>query len=620
VITMNRWGGWHLFLSPPWCGCRGSLPCISLPSLLILWTMLSVPFGAAQAPPEKHVLIINEVGLSHSPTDSITQQIVAGIQETRDLHVEFHSEDLDLISSPDRPSRAEIRDWLVKKYGAFKLDVVVAVGPDSINFLSNYTQSMFLNVPIVICGSPAEFAGSPRLDSRFTGTWIKYEPSKTIEAALRLFPETRHVVIVGGTSAFDRTAVSITKADIAPLASKLDFAYMTDVEMNQLLEHLRQLPEQTVVLYISFFQDAAGHKFINATRALPMVAEAANAPVFGMSDTYLGQGIVGGDVLGFQEQGKVSAQIVSKLLEGKKAQDIPIDILPSSYMFDWKALQRWHIPEKRLPPGSLVIFREPSLWERTRWIWISCILTIAVLSTIAGYLQYSRKQLRLARDRQRELSGLLITAEEMERSRLASELHDDFSQRLAVLSLELENVTETMPPLPQETNRRLHELLDAAGELGSDLHTLSHRLHSSTLERLGLATGIGALCKEFAAQQNVKVDLSSDTISRSVHPDVALCLFRIVQEGLRNLKKYSGAVKAQVVLREQGDKLYVSVRDEGCGFDMKESGKREGLGLRSMEERVHLVGGKFEIRSEPGKGTAVEAWVPHQPKPGPAKR
>jgi hypothetical protein len=121
---------------------------------------------------------------------------------------------------------------------------------------------MFLNVPIVICGSPAELAGNPRLDSRFTGTWIKYEPSKTLETALRLFPKTRHVVVVGGTSAFDRTAVSITKADIAPLASKLDFVYMTDLEMNQLLERLRQLPEQTVVLYISFFQDAAGHKFI----------------------------------------------------------------------------------------------------------------------------------------------------------------------------------------------------------------------------------------------------------------------------------------------------------------------------------------------------------------------
>jgi signal transduction histidine kinase len=616
---MLNWGGWRLTLCPSCCGSPTKSMFVPLLSLFVFSTVLSIPIGA-QVPPDKHVLIINEVGLSHSLTDFVTQQIVEGVRETQNLHVEFHSEDLDLIFSPDRPTRAEIRDWLVKKYGAYKLDAVVAVGPDSINFLSNYTQSLFLDVPIVICGSAAEFAGNPRLDSRFTGTWVNYEPAKTIEVALRLFPETRHVVIVGGTTAFDKTAMAITKADLTSLASKLDFVYMTDLEMNELLKRLQHLPKQTVVLYISFFQDAAGHKFINATRALPMIAEAVNAPVFGVSDTYLGNGIVGGNLLRFQEQGKVSARIISQLLEGKKAQDIPIETLPSSYMFDWKALQRWHIPESRLPHESLVMFREPSIWERTKWIWITCILIIIGLSSIAGYLQYSRKQLRLARDKQTELSGMLIAAAETERSRLASELHDDFSQRLAVLALGLENAAEAMPPLPQEAGQRLHEFSDSAAELGADLHTLSHRLHSATLERLGLATGISALCREFGAQQNVQIDFSSDAILGSVHPDVALCLFRIVQEGLRNSRKHSEANKAQVALRELGDKLYVSVRDEGCGFDVNELDKKSGLGVRSMEERVHFLGGKFAIHSEPGKGTVVEAWVPHQPKPGPEKR
>jgi signal transduction histidine kinase len=617
---MNFWGGWRLSLYPSCCGSLARSTFVPPFSLLIFLTAFSIRIAAPQVPPDKHVLIINEVGLSHPLTDFVSQQIVEGVRETQNLHVEFHSEDLDLIFSPDRPTRAEIRDWLVKKYGAYKLDAVVAVGPDSINFLSNYTQSLFLDVPIVICGSAAEFAGNPRLDSRFTGTWVNYEPAKTIEAALRLFPETRHVVIVGGTTAFDKTAMSITKADITPLASKVDFVYMTDLEMNELLKRLQQLPKQTVVLYISFFQDAAGHKFINATRALPMIAEAANAPVFGVSDTYLGNGIVGGNLLRFQEQGKVSARIISQLLEGKKAQDIPIETLPSSYVFDWKALQRWHIPESRLPPESLVMFREPSLWERTKWIWITCILIIVGLSAIAVYLQYSRKQLRLARDKQTELSGMLIAAAETERSRLASELHDDFSQRLAVLALGLESVAETMPPLPQETDRRVRTLLGSAAELGADLHTLSHRLHSATLERLGLATGISALCREIAAQQNAQIDFSSDTILGSVHPDVALCLFRIVQEGIRNSRKHSGANKVQVALREQGDELYVSVRDEGCGFDVNDLDKKSGLGVRSMEERLHFLGGKFAIHSEPGKGTVVEAWVPHQPKPGPGKQ
>jgi len=93
-----------------------------------------------------------------------------------------------------------------------------------------------------------------------------------------------------------------------------------------------------------------------------------------------------------------------------------------------------------------------------------------------------------------------------------------------------------------------------------------------------------------------------------------LCLFRIVQEGLRNLKKHSGATKAQVRLRRSGNKLVVSVNDEGFGFDARELGKKEGLGIRSMEERVYLLGGRFEIRSRPGRGTKVEAWVPIQPK------
>jgi len=611
---MTYGGGWRMFLSPSYCGSLMRSNFVPLLSLIILSTVLSIPIGA-QISADKHVLIINEVGLSHPLTDFITQQIVEGVQETQNLHVEFHSENLDLISSPDRPSRAEIRDWLVKKYGAYKLDAVVAVGPDSINFLSNYTQTMFLDVPIVICGSAAEFAGNPRLDSRFTGTWTQFEPTKTIEAALRLFPATRHVVIIGGTTAFDTTAVSITKTNIASLASKLDLVYMTDLEMNQLLGRVRGLPEQTVVVYVSFFQDAVGHKFINATRALPMIADVANAPVFGMSDTYLGHGIVGGDLMRFREQGKITARIVSELLEGKRAQDIPIESLPSGYVFDWKALQRWHIPENRLPPGSVVLFREPSLWERTKWIWVICIPIIAVLSAIAVYLLYSRKQLRLARDKQTELSGMLITAAEAERSRLASELHDDFSQRLAVLALGLENVAEAIPPLPQETDRQVRTLLDSAAELGADLHMMSHRLHSASLERLGLATGISALCREFAAQQNVKIDFSSDTIVSSVHPDMALCLFRIVQEGLRNSRKHSGANKVQVTLREQGDKLYVSVRDYGCGFDVNELDKKSGLGVRSMEERVHFLGGKFAIHSERGKGTAVEAWVAHQPKP-----
>jgi signal transduction histidine kinase len=205
---------------------------------------------------------------------------------------------------------------------------------------------------------------------------------------------------------------------------------------------------------------------------------------------------------------------------------------------------------------------------------------------------------------------MLINAGEHERSRVASELHDDFSQRLAVIALKLENLAETVSPLSEEADRQFHEIFDSVSELGTDLHTLSHRLYSSQLESLGLVPAISALCKEFTSQQGVEAEFTSDDIPRLVHPHAVLCIFRIVQEGLRNSKKHSGAQQVLVSLHVSASRLIVSVLDKGCGFDMKELSHKEGLGVRTMEERIHLLGGKFKIQSTPGNGTTVTAWVP----------
>jgi signal transduction histidine kinase/ABC-type uncharacterized transport system substrate-binding protein len=568
---------------------------------------------AAQAPLARDVLILSDVGMSHSLTAEVTQQIVAGVRETPERHIEFYSESLDLQAFPGTPSPEDARDWLAKKYGDHKLDVVVAVGPGAIEFLSDDAQTLFRDVPIVICGSSSDQASNPKLDARFTGTWVKLEPEQTLELALHLFPDTRQVFVVGGSSDFDKVVMSMTKKALSSVKTKSEITYLTDMEMNKLLEKLRNLPEHSIELYTSFFRDSAGNKFLNASKALPMVAAASNGPDFGMSDTYIGQGIVGGYVLPFGKQAKITAQIVSELLDGKKAEELPVETLASEYLFDWRELQHWHIPEASLPFGSVIMFREPSLWDRAKWIWITSLLIIAVLSSITIYLQHSRKQLTLAKEKQMQLSGLLINAEEKERSRVASELHDDFSQRLAILALGLENVDEATPASLDHVHKQLHELARSTSELGSDLHTLSHRLHSSTLESLGLVPAVDALCREFTCKQGIRVHFSSDEIPRSISPDAALCIFRIVQEALRNLKKYSGAEEAEVDLRMTRGRLEISVRDEGRGFSLSDLGQNGGIGIRSMEQRARLLGGKFEIHSEPGKGTTLEAWVPFKP-------
>jgi signal transduction histidine kinase len=212
-----------------------------------------------------------------------------------------------------------------------------------------------------------------------------------------------------------------------------------------------------------------------------------------------------------------------------------------------------------------------------------------------------------------KLSGLLIRAQEEERSRLARELHDDFSQRLIVVAIDLERTAALISDSPVEATRLIRELRSRVSEIGVDLHSLSHRLHSSSLEILGLVLGVSSFCGEFAERQHIQVDFSHKDVPRNIPPEVELCIFRIVQEGLRNVKRHSAATRAEVRLETTANGLYLSIADEGVGFDMTKRLTRAGLGIRSMQERLRLLGGRVEIRSRPGQGTTVEVWVPLNP-------
>lgn len=564
----------------------------------------------------RRVLILNDFGSLSSPGIALLDHAIAAGLASSPYQIELYNENLEATLFPDETSQQRFREWYIRKYADRKPDVIVTAGPASLRFMIESHERSFPNIPVVFCGTTEEMLDQLKPDSQFTGVWGVAQPEKTLIAALHLQPETKQVVVVGGVGAFDRSLEAVAKESFRKYESQFEFTYLTNLDMPTLLERLRRLPSKTIVYHTSIMQDAAGTHFIDATQAVPMVANAANAPVFVVDDVDVGKGAVGGDLVSWAADGKVAAEMALRILYGAKPQEIPIVRNNNVYLFDWRALRRWGFKENDLPPGSTLLFKEISVWERTKWIWIGGLLIILSLSALAAYLHFSRKQLKQARDAQLQLSGLLINAQEMERSRLASELHDDFSQRLALLALGLENVSETLPNSSQDAKRQLREFFNSASELGADLHTVSHRLHPSALETLGLATGVSALCREFTARQGIKVAFSSENIPPVVPPNVALCLFRIVQEGLQNLKKYSGAAQAQVNLRKDGGRLRLSICDEGNGFDTREIRNNTGLGIRSMGERARLVGGQFEIQSEPGRGTRIEVCVPLQPRDG----
>jgi PAS domain S-box-containing protein len=212
----------------------------------------------------------------------------------------------------------------------------------------------------------------------------------------------------------------------------------------------------------------------------------------------------------------------------------------------------------------------------------------------------------------RDLGGRLIAAQEEERRRVARELHDGLNQRMAVLSIELEQIGHRIRK-SIAGERQFHTLQSLAREISGDIHRLSYRLHPSKLEHLGLSTALKSLCEEMSARGTLKVQCRQKAIPTKLPMEQTLCVFRIAQEALRNAVKYSGAETVRVELEKKGAVLQLSVADDGCGFDMKSNVMEKGLGFISMRERLHLVAGEFHVYSAPNKGTRIEVRVPLKP-------
>lgn len=213
-----------------------------------------------------------------------------------------------------------------------------------------------------------------------------------------------------------------------------------------------------------------------------------------------------------------------------------------------------------------------------------------------------------AEDELRDLSRRLIRAHEEERALLARELHDDVTQRLAVLAIEIGRAESAEKDAAQaEAMRSVREGLV---RLSEDVHSLAYQLHPSVLEELGLVEALRTECERIGRNGRVDVSAELDPLPAVVGKDAALCLFRVAQEALNNVTRHAGARAARVALRQMDGGLLLSVRDDGVGFDPESPGKRRSLGLASMGERVRLVDGTLDIESAPGRGTAITVWVP----------
>lgn len=204
----------------------------------------------------------------------------------------------------------------------------------------------------------------------------------------------------------------------------------------------------------------------------------------------------------------------------------------------------------------------------------------------------------------------LIDAQEEERRRIARELHDDISQRMALLAIGIEQLREHPAERVADLRERLGELLRQTDEISTDIHSISHELHPSKLEYLGIVGAIRSFCRESEKNQSIEIHFSNENVPARVPRDVSICLFRVLQEALRNAVKHSGARRVEVCLYGEPGGVGLKVSDSGVGFELEREDNPGGLGLLSMRERLRLVQGSLSIRTRPGGGTTINAFVP----------
>jgi PAS domain S-box-containing protein len=203
----------------------------------------------------------------------------------------------------------------------------------------------------------------------------------------------------------------------------------------------------------------------------------------------------------------------------------------------------------------------------------------------------------------------LVEAQEQERARIARELHDDIGQRLAMLTIDLDQVQQISSDLPPEVLSRMVELRQQTKQISAGVQSLSHDLHSSQLEHLGVVTGIKSWCREFGERRHIQIDFEHN-VQGSFPPEIGLCLFRVLQEALHNAAKHSGVKRFEVQLHEESGEIHLIVSDSGRGFDVEAMKQGRGLGLTSMRERVRLVNGTISIESNPMSGTTIHVRIP----------
>ena len=393
--------------------------------------------------PQTHVLLLYPESRLLPAIVILDQAIRATLQARLAGPVYFFTEYLDLSLFEGDEPRRELRELLRRKYAGRAVDLIIAVDSRSLRVALHNRAELFSGAPVVFAAADRAAVARLKLSADIPGTWLALDWAGTLEVALRLQPQTRRAVVVTGSSHVDRVWLAAAQEQLARYQGRLEISYLTDRSLDDVVRQVASLPPRTVLLVGAFQRDATGRNFITR-EAVGRIAAASSVPTYGLAETLVGSGIVGGHVVSFEAMGAKTAELGLRVLRGERP--APTSEGTNVYAFDWRQLARWHLDEGRLPAGSVVRFRAPSAWELYKW-YIVAGATLLVLQTllIAALLAHRarRRRAELALAGRLRFETLLSDLSAMFVASPASEVDRQIEQALRriVEALELDRAT-----------------------------------------------------------------------------------------------------------------------------------------------------------------------------------
>jgi signal transduction histidine kinase len=599
--------------------------------------------GVAGSTNTKRVLLIFTEARDLPGNVLLEQSARAAMRDGSTNAIEFYTESMDAARFPNSRHYRIFREYIKNKYAGQSLDLIITFVGRDFQAVRELPTILATNVPSVVVG--VNDLELPLLENRpYTGVFHRFDVAGTVNFILHLQPETRRVVVVGGTAANDR-AVLASIEETARSVDGVTFEFWTNRPVAAIYEAAQKLPEGTVLLMGSMQRDFAGQPAYTS-QILQLLASTASVPVYVLADGLIGNGALGGDVVELENVGAGAGKLALRVLSGTPVGQLPIEVESNGVpMADWRALQRWHIKPSRLPAHCIIRYEPLSLWA-THGILIVCVAAglLAQAITIAALLVQRKGQRSAEAEILRQRSELAHVARVSMMGQLASALTHELNQPLGAILRNAE-AAEIFLQSPHPDLEEVRAILTdirrddkRAGDVIDRMRSLFKRqtLTSSRLDLRDLAEDTIAMAKPDAVARRVRLRLELPPELPEAQGDrvhIQQVLLNLILNGMDAMTDTPRPRRELLVrvAKTKNDNLLISVADRGSGispenaahvfepfFTTKPNGM--GMGLAISKTIIEAHGGELWMSSNAAEGTTFYFVLPaagfYKVKPG----